>query len=449
MRKLHHEMSLEQQNKFLMTTELHQAISLFQMSAIELNDFILRKIAENPFLDEDNRQSQSVQEETSLSNTTISLDQFMDHTESKRNIEKHFLIQTNLQEHLEHQLNLEVEDSLNISIGYFLIRNIDSNGYLYTDLKEVRDRFHVPIRQINRVLKVIQSFDPPGVGARNLKECLLLQLKNSDKEYWISQKVIKNHLDHLAERKMNKIAEELKISTKKVQEVYDLIKKLNPRPGQAYGSVKNPFIWPDVMVIKDHGSYTIIVNDLDYSFLKINKDYIDFYRDSHSLINKDVKEYLEESLQVAIGLIKGIELRKVNLAKVVQCIVNYQDDFFDKGIEFLKPLTMSRLADCAKIHESTVSRIVANKYVQTPRGLFSLKYFFTTGIDSQKANKVSSKSVKHYIQEIVKSEDRTMPLSDQDIVGILANKGISISRRTVNKYRQSLGIPSNTQRRRY
>jgi RNA polymerase sigma-54 factor len=234
---------------------------------------------------------------------------------------------------------------------------------------------------------------------------------------------------------------------KRAQEIHDLIRTLDPKPGLQFGFERNPIIWPDVTILKDQGGYNVIVNDLDFSYLRINHTYANLFRQAS--ITEDARKYLEDKFESAMGLIRGIEQRRLNIYKVVKCIVDIQNEFFDKGIEGLKPLTMSQVAEMVSIHESTVSRVVCSKHVQTPRGLFALKYFFNSGLSSSENDKVCSKSIKYLIQEIISNEDVTNPLSDQEIMDILNNKGIQISRRTVNKYRQSMGIPANNLRKRY
>jgi len=306
----------------------------------------------------------------------------------------------------------------------------------------------VNINKVEEVLKTIHSFNPPGIGARNLQECLQLQLQSKRIDDGLTKEIIKNYLNEIGEKKLNKIANELTVDVHAVQKAYDLIRTLDPKPGLQYGAERNPFVWPDVTVMKNEGKYTVSVNDLDLSYLKINRVYIDLFK-NNAYLSEDARKYLKEKLESALGLIRGIEQRRMNIYKVVQCIVNIQSDFLDRGIEYLKPLTMSKVAELVNIHESTVSRVTCNKYVQTPRGLFALKYFFNSGLASGCSKKVSSASIKYLIREIISSEDSADPLSDQKIMDILVHKGISISRRTVNKYRQSMGIQSNLLRKRY
>lgn len=467
MRQIRQDVFLEQQQKLFMTTELRQAISVLQMSTLELSEYITKKIEENPFLDEDEPTENTNTEVVAKTSTKVNIDDLIEHfsdsgaghiwnerterndrNESNSPYDQYLSDKPSLYENLECQLNLEIKNSTDSIIGNFLIGSIDRNGYLTTDLEFVANTLNVPVDKVEDVLRVIHTFYPVGVGARNLQECLLLQLKANGDDTPLNEKIIGDYFQELAEKKLNKIANALSVPVKEVQAVYDLIRTLDPKPGLQFGAERNPFIWPDVTIMKDQNDYLVIVNDLDYNYLRINQTYVDIIKNGSGLTD-DVRKYLEDKFDSALGLIRGIEQRRLNIYKVVQSIVDIQRDFFDSGIEYLKPLTMSQVADLVSIHESTVSRVACNKYVQTPRGLFSLKYFFNSGVGSYDCDKVSSKSVKHLIQEIVNKEDPSEPLSDQDIMLMLVSKGVKISRRTVNKYRTSLGIPTNLLRKRY
>ncbi|HHV63703.1 MAG TPA: RNA polymerase factor sigma-54 [Peptococcaceae bacterium] len=462
MRQIRQEINIEQQQKLFLTTELRQAISLLQLTGLELNEYILNKIAENPFLEEELK-SKTTAENYNEQWTTPNLldlvehfqeDYFSDWKEEKeenkeqRNYEHYLTERPSLYEHLECQLHLEAKNTTDLLIGKYLIGNLDTNGYLRVTLHEVARQLNVPYAQVERTLKLIQTFHPPGVGARTLQECLSLQLDQTARNNPLAKIILHNFFPELAAKKFSRIALALSVPIREVQEVYDLIRSLNPKPGQQFGKDSNNFIWPDATVVKDQGKYIVIVNDYECARLRINYNYVNEMRKAAGE-SEDLKRFLEDKLQSALGLIRGIEQRRLNIYKVFQCIVDVQSDFLDKGIAYLKPLTMNQVAELVNIHESTVSRVVANKYMQTPRGLFAVKYFFNSGVDSLNRDKVCSKSIKYLIAEIIKQEDPSNPLRDQDLVEILKQKGINISRRTVNKYRQSLGIPSHLLRRRY
>lgn len=460
MRQIRQDIFLEQQQKLFMTTELRQAISVLQMSALELNEYIAKKLEENPFLDEESSSEPAYDESSERPVKRLNMDDILNHmqenntslnfgeTREGNTFEKYFSTEYSLVEHLECQLHVEVKNQIELIIGNYLIGNIDSNGYLCTNVADTAERLGVCEGRVEKVLKIIQSFYPAGIGARNLQECLLLQLKYCGKDYLLAEKVIQEYLKEIGEKKLKKIANDLAVPVQRIQEIYDLIRTLDPKPGLQYGMDRNQLIWPDVIVMKEQGRYSVLVNDVEYSFLKVNHAYVNLFRNSDNL-PEDVKKYLEEKVESALGLIRGIEQRRLNIYKVVQCIVDIQSDFLEHGIEYLKPLTMIKVAEMVNIHESTVSRVTSNKYVQTPRGLFALKYFFNSGVDSYDSDKICSKSIKHFISEMIGNEDAANPLSDQEIMEGLIEKGIKISRRTVNKYRQSMGIPTNLLRKRY
>ncbi len=460
MRQIRQEIYLEQQQKLYMTTELRQAISLLQMSALELSEYILSKIEENPFLDEEEAKIESIDENLDKDNTNLDMDGLLEHFQGsnlssgwkeryeKESFERYLSDKPSLYEHLECQLHLELNKPTDLIIGNYIIGNIDSNGYLRAEVQDIAEKLNVNEAKVGKILRLIQSFYPPGVGARNLQECLHLQLIHFAKNSVLAEKILQYFLKEMAEKKFSHIASALSVSIQEVQEVYDLIRTLNPKPGLEFGAERNPIVLPDVTVIKDQGKYLVITNDLEFAGLKINQAYVNQFRHAASL-SEDVRKYLEDKFESAMGLVRGIEQRRLNIYKVVQCIVDIQSEFLDNGIEYLKPLTMGQVADLVNIHESTVSRVTSNKYVQTPRGMFALKYFFNSGVDSFNSKKVCSKSIQHLIAEIVNQEDPENPLRDQEITEILMKKGINISRRTVNKYRQNIGIPTHSLRKRY
>lgn len=455
--RLGHDIYLEQQQKLLMTPELRQAIAILQMSTLELAEHIRKELEENPFLEEKEPEetTEAKEENPDLSKIEEWLEYYNDRdigysskdTEEEKSFENFVTRTPSLYEHLEFQLRLTTCDREQLRIGLYLIGNIDHHGYLCIDLKEVAQEFNVDVRRVEEMLEIIQSFTPYGVATRNLTECLLLQLKHYGIESELAKKVIEKHLKDLGKNRLNKIANELSVSVQEVQEVADLIRSLDPKPGLQYNNDEVKYILPDVFVEKIDGKYVVVVNDFPFPRLLINKSYEKVLKQSDT--SEDTKKYMEEKIGSAMWLLKSIEQRRMTLYKVASCIVEIQEEFLDKGVKYLKPLNLKQVAELIDVHESTVSRATTNKYIQTPQGLFELKYFFSTGVGSYDKDKVSSKSIKHIIEEIIANEDCTKPLSDDAIAGILKEKGIQISRRTVAKYRQELGIGSTISRRRY
>ncbi len=447
-----------------MTPELRQAIAILQMSTIELSEHINREMEENPFLDEkeaedsNNDLEKGMEAEESSSRTEEWLELFHDRDiglnvreqAEEKSFDNFLIRRPSLYEHLEFQLHMICKNESDLEIGSFLIGSIDSNGYLGGEMAEVARQLNVPEARVQEVLEMIQTFHPHGVGARDLAECLLLQLRHYGKENDIARAIIEHYLSDMAAGKINKIATNLNISLQQVQDMCDLIRTLDPRPGLQYGDANEiKYIVPDVIVEKVDGEYVVVVNDINFPRLSINNVYESILRQPNSF-NQEARKYLEEKMGAAIWLIRSIEQRRMTLYKVSRCIVDIQRDFLDYGVEYMKPLNLRQVAELVEVHESTVSRATTNKYIQTPQGLFELKYFFSTGVGScYGSQKISARSIKHMVEEIVGAEDSTRPLSDEAIAAALKNKGINISRRTVAKYRQELGILSTMARKRY
>jgi RNA polymerase sigma-54 factor len=461
--RLTHDVFLEQQQKLVMTPELRQAIAILQMSTLELNDYIQQELEENPFLEvkeaDDSFEQEKQKDDLDKAKIEDWLEYFNDRdigysqqdTEEQKSFENFLTKKPTLYEHLEFQLHLASKKAEDLTIGHFIIGSIDNNGYLSIEKEEIAAQLNVNIDQVQEVLELIQSFHPHGVGARDLSECLLLQLKQYGKDTPLVMEVIENYLPDLAKGRLNKIAQTLGITVCEVQETCDLFRTLDPRPGLQYSNDSEiKYIVPDVIVQELDGEYIVIINDSHFPRLIVNQLYENVLRQPDSFAG-DVKKYMEERMGAAIWLIKSIEQRRITLYKVARCIVDIQREFLGKGVEYMRPLNLKQVADMVEVHESTVSRATNNKYIQTPQGLFELKYFFSSGVESSAAGmeKVSSKSIKHMIEELINNEDTTQPLSDQVIVEMLKKKGLRISRRTVAKYRQEMGIMSTLSRKRY
>ncbi len=455
--RLGHDIYLEQQQKLMMTPELRQAIAILQMSTLELVEHIQQELEENPFLEE--REPEEAAEPKPDANETSKIEEWLEYyndrdigytakdTEENKSFENFVTRTPSLYEHLEFQLRLTTCDREQLRIGLYLIGNIDHHGYLCIDLAEVAEKFNVDVHRAAGVLDIIQSFTPYGVAARDLVECLLLQLKYYEQESPLAIQIIKEHLEDLGKSRLNLIANKLAVSVQEVQEIADLIRTLDPKPGLQYNNDEVKYILPDVFVEKIDGEYIVVVNDFQFPRLLINKSYEKVLKQTET--TDDAKKYMEEKMGSAMWLLKSIEQRRMTLYKVARCIVEIQKDFLDKGVKYLKPLNLKQVAELVDVHESTVSRATTNKYIQTPQGLFELKYFFSTGVGAYDQDKVSSKSIKHTLEQIIAEEDAAKPLSDDAIACLLNEKGIQISRRTVAKYRQELGIGSTISRKRY
>jgi RNA polymerase sigma-54 factor len=463
--KLTHDIFLEQQQKLLMTPELRQAIAILQMSTLELGEHIQKEMEENPFLEEREPEEvpeQEKREAEAEAEANNALEQWMEYhsdrdygympqeREEEKSFENYVTSRPSLVEHLEFQLRMLSRDDQDLPIGEYLIGSIDDNGYLTVELAEVAARLEVPEARVEKVLKMIHSFHPHGVGARDLSECLMIQLCHYGKNDPIITEIVQNYLEDIGRGRLNRIAQALNISVQEVQEICDLIRTLDPKPGLQYSNSEQvKYIKPDIFVEKIDGEYVVIVNDFQFPRLTINRTYEKILRQPEAF-SQEARQYLEEKMGSAMWLIKSIEQRRMTLYKVARCIVDIQKEFLDNGIAFLKPLTLREVADIVEVHESTVSRATTNKYMETPQGLYELKYFFSTGVQCRRGGeRISARSIKKQIEEMVAQEDPTQPLSDEQIAQNLQEQGISISRRTIAKYRNELGIASTIIRRRY
>lgn len=451
--KLNYELTLEQSQKLIMTPELRQAIQLLQYNSLELQEYILREIEENPLLEYED----TIEEPQEISDfdqidwkeyienyDDISYKQEINKDENTITFENFFTSSQTLKEYLLEQLSMVSVGQREYKIAEYIIQNIDSNGYLTESTQEIAQAMGVSESEVEIMLGIVQTFEPTGVGARNLKECLLLQLK--DRKDLILINIVENYLEDIALNKLSKIASELNIDVEEVQRYADEIKSLEPKPGRSFAgsSEEIKYIIPDAKLEKVDGEYVVLINEVTIPKLNINN----FYRELIKNSDETTSQFLQEKLNSAVWIIKSIEQRKQTLTKVIESIVKFQTDFFEKGEGYLKPLTLKDVAEDIKMHESTVSRATNGKYIQTSKGIYELKYFFSQAI---KANEglISSDTVKNTIREIIDSEDPKKPMSDQEISDKLEKMGISLSRRTVAKYREELKIPSSKLRKRF
>jgi RNA polymerase sigma-54 factor len=352
-----------------------------------------------------------------------------------------------LSDHMLWQLNLSRLESQDKAIAGEIIGNVDEGGYLHISVEELAEQLGATPEHVEQVLAVVQDFDPPGVASRNLQECLLKQIDQLGMSDELVGVILRDHLDELENRRYQAIARSLQVSLDEVFAAAKFISGLDPRPGSQYGQEDVHYIIPDIFVYKIGEEYIVMLNDEGLPNLRINA----FYRNALSgsaSIDAKAGEYIQEKLRGALWLIKSIHQRQRTIYRVTKSIVKFQRDFFDRGVDHLKPLVLRDVAEDIEMHESTVSRVTTNKYVQTPQGLFELKYFFNSGINTTEGASVASESVKSKIKEIVAAENPRKPYSDQKIVELLRVQGIDIARRTVTKYREMLGVGSSTQRKR-
>ncbi len=463
-------LTMEQVQKLVMTPELRQAITVLQLSALELQQYVQNELQENPFLEYQ-------EEDAGDGGETAVSSEFGDRIQNSEQLDidwkeyfgnrsdlgivqqsreeypeysyENFLTQgPSLQEYLQLQLELALTGK-DLEIGQFLLGCLDDNGYLSLSLAEAAERMGCTLADAERVLQIIQTFDPVGVGARDLKECLLLQLKQTEQPDDYAEQIIKNHLEDLAQGRLNRIAGKLGVSVQKVQELANLIRSLNPKPGEQFSRLNEVrYVRPDVVVEKINDEFVVLVNDSIIPRIGINSTYRSLLS-GQNVSDAEARKYLETKLNAASWLVRSIEQRRLTLYKVASCIVDLQREFLLYGVKYLKPLNLKQVAELIGVHESTVSRATSNKYIQTPQGVFEFKYLFSSGVSDDQGTSFSSQTIKKLIKEMIEGEDSHAPLSDQKLADELQRLGVPISRRTVAKYRSECGLPSAALRKRY
>src|SRR6266478_2242499 len=356
-------------------------------------------------------------------------------------------VQETLQQNLIGQLNQTALNADDRKAAELIIGNIDDNGFLQSTPEEMALNTGIPKQDFERMLALIQSFYPPGVGARDLQECLLIQLERGGKQNSLEYKIISEHMEDLGKRRFTEIARRMGMGVEKVQECANHIARLNPRPGQIFTTAPPNYVLPDVTVEKMNGDYQVILNNEQIPHLRISNIYKDIIAQGDN--GSEVKDYIRDKIRSGKFLIRSIHQRQQTISNIAQQIVSRQRDFFEHGSSHLKPMTMKEIADAVGVHETTVSRAVSGKYMATPQGVFEMKYFFTSGYQTASGESMSNTSVKEVILDLVKNEDGNAPLSDQEIVLILSERGIPIARRTVAKYRTELNILPSNMRKKY
>lgn len=434
----------EQALKLVMTPELRQAISILQFSSADLMSFLHEQANENPVIElapeadwkELSGNRQRGESSAPKSQGTVDALDFVSKPADT------------LFEHLESQLGL-VKDLTNLQrkVALYLIGNLDEKGYLEMDIPTIAGQLGVSEAEVEDSLTIIRQFDPPGIAASNLEECILLQLRHFGVDDERIVEVVQHHLSDLASNRLQKIADALGISIGKVQQIADRVRKVNPRPGSAFARNETRWVAADVVVKKAGEEYHVLVNETSAPGIVINPFYQRMLQKQTG--QEEAKQFIHEKINGALWLIKSLEQRRMTLTRVTQAIVDMQRDFLDHGIHSLKPMTQKEIADRVGMHESTISRAISNKYVQTPRGLFELKYFFSSALSTADGDAASSESVKKRLKQIIADEDKRKPLSDQAITDLLAKEGLEISRRTVAKYREELMILPSSQRKRF
>ncbi|HBO84484.1 MAG TPA: RNA polymerase sigma-54 factor [Deltaproteobacteria bacterium] len=459
--------------QLVMTPQLQMAIKLLQLSRLDLIQQLHQELEQNPVLEQTLDTEKGNLQETPAGLAADDTENRKDNTgdiDWQTYIEEHaeasrirhgfesgeeeetesdlsLTKKTTLTDHLTWQLHLSDFTPKETDIGTLIIGNIDENGYLMITVEEIASEMNINKDEVEAVLKKIQQFDPVGIAARDIKECILIQATFlPDKNRVIIEEIVNKHLNDLEKKNYKKIAKALNVHISRVIDAVKVISHLEPRPGRAFGEDESQVIIPDVYIQKVGNDYVILLNEDGLPKLRISPYYRDMLAKNGSA-SDNVKSYIQERLRSAVWLIKSIHQRQRTIYRVAESIVKFHREFMDNGIGFLKPLILRDVARDIGMHESTVSRVTTNKYAHTPQGIFELKYFFNSGISKDDGSNIAAESVKERIRKLISSENPKKPLSDQKISKLLKGSGIDIARRTVAKYREAIRIFSSSERR--
>jgi RNA polymerase sigma-54 factor len=459
--------------KLILTPSLQQAIKLLPMSTLELKDLLNQEMVENPMLEEISSEDTQVAEaqtseekppekpEPQRPDTWDDADyqyffgEYLDDGYRPRApqevkelppIENTLSSSSSLSDHLSWQLSLQTEDSATRDIGEAIIGNLDDDGYLVASLDELAAMGPWPVEDVERVLVMVQGFDPIGVAARDLQESLLLQLRHLGLENSPAERIVTEHLRALQNHQIPDISRKLAMPIEELKTHIEIIRHLDPKPGSRFNPAQSQYVTPDVYVEKVDDEYVVWLNEDGLPQMRISPTYRRLL-DKGADHGEETRAYVRDKFNAARWLIKSVQQRQNTIYKVARSIVNFQREFLDHGIEHLRPLVLRDVANDIGMHESTVSRVVTNKYMHTPQGVFEMKYFFHSGISSSYGESVSSVTIKQRIKKIIESEDPRKPLSDSKIVSILQREGLVLARRTIAKYREELKIPTSNQRK--
>jgi RNA polymerase sigma-54 factor len=463
--------------KQILTPGLVQMVSVLALNRLELREMINQEIMANPVLEELSEETTTAEnytDEAFLKKETENVPdepaanpfdefdfgsfftQYLDtgaervasgeHEEiEKPSFEKFLSSASNLADHLEWQLSVSICSETVREIAGEIIGNLDENGYLTATLDELAQGGNYSMEDVEEALAMVQEFDPPGVAARDLQECLLMQIKVLDPQNTLAQQIVKDHLKYLQNNQLKEVARELNRPIELVKRAVDTIKRLDPKPGLRYNKTEPRLVEPDVQFRKVDGEWQVFMNDDDVPQLRLNPTYRRLL--ARDAADRDVRNYVKERFTAAIQLMKNIEQRKHTIQRVCQSILRRQADYLDYGPDHLRPMMIKEVAEEVGVHPSTVSRAVANKYVHTPQGVLELRSFFSESVNGPQGSEMSLLSLKRRVKQMIDEEDSAHPLTDEQITKKLSDEGIQVTRRTVAKYREDMRIPSTHRRR--
>jgi len=461
-------LSLNLSQRLAMTPSLLQKIELLTLNQLELSDLLNRELAENPVLEEVPPQSEvegseKREEETRKDEGEDSYEDFdyeyffgeylsptprsreWEVSSEQPSFELFLATPSTLSDHLNWQLHLTEVATEICAIAEFIIGNIDEDGYLMVTAEEIAESLQVSTDQVEEALRIVQNLDPIGVGSRDLQECLLLQIRAADLEGSLVERLVQEHLPLVQGNKFSELAKALDCELEEVALAMETLRGFSPKPGEKYSSQSPTYIQPDVHIYKVDGEYEIAMNNDGLPKLRLSRSYRELLQQKN--VSKETKSFVRERFRSAMDLLKSVDQRQQTIYRACEAIVKRQRDFLDQGVPHLKPMLIKDVAEELGVHSSTVSRVVANKHAHTPQGVIELRKFFTSGIEGADGESISVVQVKETIKEIIANEDNKKPFSDQRIAGLLNEKGIRITRRTVAKYRDQMGIPGSRERK--
>ncbi len=476
---LEQKLSMKMSQKLIMTPSLQQAIKLLQLTKLELSDVLTEELEQNPCLEDP-----TLEMAAEAPAPEAPADQMLEKTEAEApntpEVKEEFDVESffheymddgyrpstqseevrelpsfentlsrppQLADHLRWQLGMEDMTDREREIGEAIIGNLDDDGYLVATVEDLRQMGNYTEEEVPSVLRRVQNLDPVGVAARDLKECLLLQIHHLHLDGSVAEAIVRDALPLLEARKFAEVSKRFDISLREVQHHWDIIKSLDPRPGRKYNVVPSQYVTPDVYVIKLGDEYSVHLNEEGLPRLKISPVYRQMLAKGNVTTPSDAKTYVREKFKSALWLIKSVEQRQRTIYKVAESIVKQQRGFLDHGVSALRPMVLRDVARDIEMHESTVSRVVTNKYMHTPRGVYEMKFFFHGGIGTTAGGEISSVSVKEKIKKLIEAEDPRRPVSDSKIAKELRKQGLDIARRTIAKYRETMNIPSSNRRK--
>jgi len=470
-----------QTQQLMLAPQMRQSLKILQVAALDLRATIQEELQANPTLeempmddvsleksatsgDENSGPDDDPREEMNFSKDQQMLERigqdWRDHmsdtggirqtTSEEDERRQHFYdsltTETSLQQHLMQQAELAEVSPKELEALRYLVGSLDDRGYLTATLSDLALLTSLPLEVMQEAARILKTFDPPGIGAENLSDCLLIQLNHQGRGKSVAARIVRDHFELLVRRRIPDLSRKMGLSPEIIQDAIEIIGALDPAPGRRFADDANRVVVPDVTVEKDNGEWQIFLNQDYIPRLRLSGTYKDLI--AKGRLSKQESDYLREKLRSGKFIINAIEQRQRTIERITREILKHQQEFFEEGVAKLKPLTMTQIADIIGVHETTVSRALANKYIKTPHGVFEMKFFFTSGYQSDAGASVANTSVKEMIADIIASEDPGQPRSDQEIVGLLQEKGLKIARRTVAKYREELGLlPSNLRRR--